>query len=291
MAFETTTTSADDYVLAAELLASRILPNFYGLNVAGHMTRFESIAGSPTTAADFPISGALTAASLLEGSDAAFTQYSTTKVTLTVAEAGLVLAITDLLNESDIVDMGHYAMQASMALANKVTTDITALAVGFSNSVGGSGVNLTEQNILDGITQLSAAGVFGPYHGIMHPQQWNDVAGAVGATITPAGTTGAESVAQVTNAFGAVPSFGGGLRELYGVVWSITSNVPTANSGADRAGMIVSPRYAIGFLEKWPARVRFQRDESLRATELVITCAFVVGELLDSAGVGVITDA
>ena len=47
----TTTTSANDYVLAAELLASRILPHFYGHNNAAHLTRFESIAGSPTKAA------------------------------------------------------------------------------------------------------------------------------------------------------------------------------------------------------------------------------------------------
>jgi len=291
VAQETTTTSANDLVLAAELMASRIMPNFYGLNTAGHMTRFESIAGSPTTAADFPIAGALTAQSLQEGSDASYSQYSTTKVTLTVAEAGLVLGLTDLLQSSDIVGVEHYASQASQALANKVTKDICALATGFSNSAGSTGVNLTEQNILDGATTLAAAGVYGPYHGILHPQQWNDLAGAVGGTITPAGTTGTQSVAEVTNAFGVRPAFDGGLRELYGVMWSITSNVPTANSGADRAGMIVSPQYAIGYLEKWPARVRFERDESARVTELVVTAAYVVGELLDGAGVGVITDA
>lgn len=291
MANETTTTSANDYVLAAELLASRILPNFYGNNAAGHLTRFESIAGSPTTAADFPISGSLSAAALTEGTDASFTQYSTSKATLTVAEAGLVLAITDLLNVSDIVDMGHYALQASMALANKVTTDITALSTGFSQQCGATTVNLSEQNILDGITLLAAGGVPGPYHGILHPQQWNDLAAAVGGTITPAGTTGSQSVAEVTNAFGATPAWDGGLRELYGVQWSISSNVPTATAGADRSGMIVSPMYAIGYLEKWPARVRFERDESLRATEIVVTAAYAVGELLDAAGVQVLTDA
>jgi hypothetical protein len=291
VANETTSTSANDYVLAAELLASRILPNFYGHNNAAHMTRFESIAGSPTKAADFPTAGSLSAAGLTEGTDAAFTQYSTGVVTLTVAEAGLVLAITDLLNVSDIVDMGHYAEQAGQALANKVTTDITALSSGFSNSVGSTTVDLTEANILDGIQTLAAAGVPGPYHGILHPQQWRDLAAAVGGTLTPAGTTGSESVAQVTRAFGAEPAFGGGLMDLYGVNWSISSNVPTATAGADRSGMIVSPRYAIGYLEKWPARVEMERDASLRATEIAVTAAYAVGELLDAAGVQVLTDA
>lgn len=291
MANETTTTSANDYVLAAELLASRILPHFYGLNVAGHLTRYETIAGSPTLAADFPVAGSLSASALTEGVDAPYSQYATSKVTLTVSEVGVVLAITDLLNVSHIVDMGHYAEQASMALAKKVTTDTLSLATGFSNSVGSSGVDLTEANILDGIATLGAAGVPGPYHGTIHNQQWRDMAGAVGGTITAAGTTGTESVAAVTNAFGARPTWDGGLRELYGVNWTISSNVPTANAGADRAGMIVSPRYAIGYLDKWPARVRFERDESARLGEIVVTSAYAIGELLDSAGVGVITDA
>lgn len=291
MANETTTTSANDYVLAAELLASRILPNFYGLNNAGHCTRFESIANSPTTAADFPISGSLSAAALTEGTDAAYTQYSTSKATLTVSEVGLVLAITDLLDSSDIVGLEHYAMQAGSALANKVTTDICALSTGFSSAAGtDTGNPLTEAIVLNVITAISAAGVPGPYHGILHPQQYNDLVAGIGATLTPAGSPGAGSVAEITNAFGAAPNWDGGLRELYGIIWSISSNVPSANAGADRAGMVVSPQYAIGYLEKWPARVRLERDESLRATEIVVTAAYAVGELRDAAGVGVITD-
>lgn len=291
MANETTTTSANDYVLAAELLASRILPHFYGLNVAGHLTRFESIAGSPTTAADFPIKGALSAGALTEGVDAPYTQYSTSKTTLTVSAAGLVLAITDMLSASDIVGDEHYAVEAGAALANKVTSDISSLATGFSGVAGSTGVNLSEQNVLDGVTTLAAAGVPGPYHGILHPQQWNDLAGNIGGTLTPAGSPGAGSVAEITNTFGAAPMWDGGLRELYNVQWSVSSNVPTANAGADRAGMIVSPAYAIGYLEKWPARVRLQRDESALLTEIVVTAAYAVGELRDAAGVGVITDA
>jgi hypothetical protein len=288
----TTTTSANDYVLAADLLASRILPNFYGSNSAGHLVRYETIAGAPSKAANFPISGALAANGLTEGSDAAYTQYSTDVVTLTVAEAGLVLAISDLLAASDIVGLDHYADQASQALANKVTVDILALATGLNGgtAAGSTGVALSELNIIDAVTTLAANNIPGPFHGILHPQQWNDLAVGVGASLNPLNAPGSQNTYQTSNDLTS-PIFDGGMREMYGVQWTVSGNVPLANAGADRAGMIVNPRYAIGWLDKWGARTEFERDASGRLTEIVITAAYAVGELRDTAGIAVVTDA
>lgn len=290
MANETTTTSANDYVLAAELLASRILPYFYGHNNVSHLIRYESIAGSPTTAADFPIAGQLAAAAMPEGVDTPYSQYATSKTTLTVSTVGLVLGITDLLDKSAIVDMGHYAEQAGMALANKITTDVLALNAGFSNTAGSTGVDLTEANILTAIQTLAAGGVPGPYNGVLHPIQWFDLAGSVGSTLNPANAPGNATVAQVTRDFGAEPAFSGGLNNLYGVNWTINSNVPSMAAGADRAGVVLNPRFAIGFVSKWDARVEFQRDASALVTEIVVTACYAVGELRDAAGVTIQTD-
>jgi hypothetical protein len=287
----TTTTSANDFVIAAEVVASAILPHYYGHLNAAALTRYESIANFPSTAKNFPTTGGLSAAGLTEGTDMAYTQFSTGVATVTVAEAGLTVTPTDLLNQSDIVDLDFYAAEAGKATAQYVNDAIFALSSGFSNSVGSTGSNLTELNILDGGTKLAAAGVPGPYVGVLHPQQWNDLAVAVGGSLTPATSPGAQSVQEITRTFGVEQVFDGGLINLYGVNWLISNRVPTANAGADRAGMIVHPMHAIGFVEKWPIRVELERDASLRATEIVVTTAFGVGELLDSAGVGVITDA
>jgi hypothetical protein len=92
-----------------------------------------------------------------------------------------------------------------------------------------------------------------------------------------------------SNEYGAVPD--GGLGRFYGVEWVITAAVPTANAGADRAGMIVSPSRALGLVEKWASRTELQRDASLRATEIVLTANYGVGEIDDLSGIGVITDA
>ena len=291
MAFETTTTSANDYVLAAELLASRILPFFYGHNNVSHLTRYESIAGSPTTAADFPTAGQVVAANMPEGTDTPYSQFSTGKVTLTVSTVGVVLGITDLLDKSQIVDMGHYAEQAGFGLANKITTDVLALNAGFSQVAGSTGVDLTEANILTAIQLLGAGGVPGPYNGVIHNIQWFDLAGSVGSTLNTANAPGNATVAQTTRDFGAEPAFSGGLNNLYGVNWTVNSNVPTMAAGADRAGVVVNPMYASGFVSKWDARVEFQRDASALVTEIVVTACYAVGELRDAAGVLIQTDA
>lgn len=288
MANYTTTTSANDLVDAAELVADAILPHFYGHNTAMHLVRQESIASYPGTAKNFPTVNALAAASVSEGADMAASQFSTGVETITVGEVGLLLVLTDLLSVSDIVTDDFYTGEAGKAMSKKLTTDVLSLSSGFSNSVGSTGVDITESEILEGIQTLMANGVDGPYHGVLHPRQYIDLVGDIGTTITPAANS-SESSRAVSNEFGARPD--GALGTLYGVNWSISNLVPTANSGADRLGMIVSPNYAIGLVWKWMVRVEPERDASLRAREIAITAAYGTGELLDSAGVGVLGDA
>lgn len=290
MANETTTTSANDYMLAESLMASAILPYFYGHNNVSHLYRYESIAGEPSTAKGFPVAGQLVAAAMPEGVDTAYSQYTTGTVRLTVSTVGLVLGITDLLDRSAIVDMGHYAEQAGQALANKVTTDVLALNAGFSQVAGSTGVDLTEANILTAIQLLGAGGVPGPYNGVLHNIQFMDLAGSVGSTINTLNAPGSDSVAAASRQFGAEPQFGGQLFNLYGVNWTVNSNVPSMAAGADRAGVVVSPRNATALVSKWDARVEFQRDASALLTEIVVSACYAVGELKDAAGVLIQTD-
>ena len=289
MANEITTTSANDLSYAAEILASAILDNFYGNLIAGPFVRSADISGAPTRAKSFPISPALAAASIAEGVDLANTPFATTQVTVTAAEVGLLLTITDLLSVSDIVDDGYYAAEGGKALAAKFNTDVLALSAGFANQCGATTVNLTEQNILDGLVTLAAAGVPPPYVGALHPRQWADLIADIGTTVTPAAGPGSQSARAATNDL-AVPS-SGGLGSLYGVEWYVSHLVPTATAGADRLGMIVQPSNALGHVSKWDARVEFERDASLRAREIAITACYGVGELRDACGIGVLTDA
>ena len=285
MANEVTTTSADDLSLAAELLAADILPALYGVMLRG-CVRNADISGAPTRAKDFPISPTLAAASVAEGVDMANTAFTTTHVTVTASEVGLLLTVTDLLSASDIVGDDYYVSQAAQALAAKMSTDLIAMAAGFSQQCGATTVNLSEQNIIDGLVLLAAAGVNGPYDGVLHPRQAADLIADIGTTINSAGGA---SLRAGTNEL--LVGTDNGLGTLYGVNWQVSHLVPTATAGADRLGMIVAPSQAIGRASKWDARVEFQRDASLRAREIAVTACYGLGEMRDLAGIGVLSDA
>jgi hypothetical protein len=282
-----TTTTADDLTYAAALFNQAIIDALYELNVLEGMVRKESIASANSKALDFPKTPKLAAASVAEGVDLTYTPFVTSKATITAGEVGIVLTPTDVANVSLIVGNPYYAAEAAKAMANKLSTDIAALAAGFSQQCGVTTVNLSEQNILDGITLLMAGSVPGPYRAVLHPQQWNDFAAGIGATINPVGY-GTSSRGE-SNQFGAVPD--GGLGRFYGVDWVVTAAVPTATAGADRLGMMVCPSRALGMVEKWSSRTELERDASLRATEIVVTANYGVGEIDDLSGIGILTDA
>jgi hypothetical protein len=282
-----TTTTADDLTYAAALLNQAIIDALYELNVFEPLVRKESIASVNSKALDFPKTPKLAAASVAEGVDLTYTPFVTSKTTITAGEVGIVLTPTDVANVSLIVGNPYYAAEAAKAMANKLSTDIAALAAGFSQQCGATGVNLSEQNILDGITLLMAGSVPGPYRAVLHPQQWNDFAAGIGATINPVGY-GTSSRGE-SNQFGAVPD--GGLGRFYGVEWVVSAAVPTATAGADRLGMMVCPSRALGMVEKWSSRTELERDASLRATEIVVTANYGVGEIDDLSGIGILTDA
>ncbi|HUS91406.1 MAG TPA: hypothetical protein VM695_06120, partial [Phycisphaerae bacterium] len=69
-----------------------------------------------------------------------------------------------------------------------------------------------------------------------------------------------------------------------------TTEVDTANSGADRAGAMFVPE-AMTLVQLRPLRVEYQRDAAARTTEVVATNVYGVGENVDTHGVPIITDA
>lgn len=289
MANEVTTTTADDLTLAASLLTDGIIDALYENNNAMGVVRFHSIADQPTKAKDFPKTPKIAAAAVAEATDLSNTAFSTTKATLTAGEVGVMLTVTDVQNIASIVDNGYFAEETGKAVANKITTDIAALSAGFSNQVGTTTVQMTEAQLLAAIATLEGASVPGPYKALVHAQHKLALAGAIGATFTPAAVGGESTRTALNDIPGAAPD--GMLGYLYGIEWFATSAVPTANTGADRLGMLVSPNRALGFVQNWDIRVEFERDASLRATEIVATANYGVGEIDDTSGVGLLTDA
>ena len=282
MANETTLTSANDLTYAA-LINESVIDYARASIVIAPLVRQFSLEGRAGRVLDVPVWGSVSAGAVNEGTDLSNSALSTDKVTLTAGEVGVMITVTDLLAESDILaNLDEYAQQLGLAVADKIDADLAALfaALNSAGAVGSTGVNLTDDNFLEALYTLEAADAPKPYHCMLHPRQWVDLrADIVTSTGVPYGASAAQEI--VNSGFAGV---------LFGVNVYQTTNVPTANTGADRAGAMFSSE-ALGIVTKWPARTELQRDASLRATEIVVTACYGVGELVDAFGVPIITDA
>lgn len=288
MANETTfTTMQSGFTITAAIANEHILEALYDLNHVDRLTRRVDLAGKPTKAHDIGLWPRLGAASVAEGVDAPTSQVTSTKATVTAGESVILVTPTDVLNLSSLAAIQDFAMACAEAIREKQMSDVANLASGFSNTVGGSGVNLTEANYLDAIATLANGRHMGNIASLLYTQQYFDLVASVGSTFTPAASTGA-TARQEANDWALAQN--GVIDPFFGFPIFVSTAVPTADSGANSAGMMVNVPRAIARGVKYDSRVEFQRDASLRATEVVVTSFDGVAEIEDAAGVGIVTD-
>jgi hypothetical protein len=194
--------------------------------------------------------------------------------------------ITDVLEVSDIAAAhGARLRQLGRALGDKVDVDICALFAGFSIAVGATTVNISLSNLLDAIYNLEvndAAGL-GSIVAVLHPRQTADLRTELEAD--------AASIYTNTSPNSLSKAMAGYFGSWFGIDIFQTTNVPTANAGADRAGGIFIRDYALGLVQKWAARVEAMRWPPIRGWVLVSTAMYGVFEIEDLAGVEGTTDA
>lgn len=241
------------------------------------------MTGTPGLVAQIPIYPALTADTPTDGSDLSNKAFEvTTSKTLTAAERGVLVTLTDLAQETASEDVAAaVGRQIGDAMAKKVDQDLAALFSGFSNSVGSGAAELTVEDLFKAAATLRANQAPGPYYAVVHPYQ----AYQLKKQLTGAGNTNMVNPSDVGNE---------ALRAgLVGTVAGITIFESTVVSG-DSAGAYVGAAFssdALGFMVKRNMRIENQRDASLRATEIVGSMAYGVGELFDVYGVGLKGDA
>ncbi len=191
-----------------------------------------------------------------------------------------------MLEVSDI-PAAHNARlrQLGRALGDKLDIDICALLSGFSTSVGATTVDLSLANILDAIYNLEVndtAGL-GSIVAVLHPRQTADIRTELEAD--QAVIYSGKSDSNLTKAQA------GWFGNWFGIDFYQSTNVATANAGADRAGGIFIRDYALGMVQKWTAKVEVMRWAPIRGFVLVAHAMYGVGEVEDLAGVAVVTDA
>ena len=279
----TTTTTYNDVQYTA-IITDEVKDALMATVVTPALLDFYNLAGEASTGVKIPKADKFTAAAVAEGTELINTALTSASVTITSSEIGIQATITDVLELSDI-PAAHAARlkQLGRAIGDKLDVDICALFSGFSTSVGSTTVNIALSDLLDAIYNLEvndAAGL-GALVGVLHPRQTADIR--------------TELEADAASIYVGTAKPGKAMAGYFGNWFDIdifqSTNVPTANAAADRAGGVFVRDYALGMAQKWAAKVETMRWAPIRGWVLVATAMYGVGEVEDSAGVGVVTDA
>jgi N4-gp56 family major capsid protein len=285
-ATDPTTTSTYDDVSYAAIITDEVKDALMAVVVTPALLDFHDLAGQASNSVKVPKADKFTAASVAEGTELTNTALTTASVTGTAAEIGIMATITDVLEVSDIpAAHGARLRQLGRAIGDKLDVDICALLGGFSTAVGATTVDITLSNLLDAIYNLEvndAAGL-GSIVAVLHPRQVADLRTELEAD--------SASIYTNTSPNSLSKSMAGYFGSWFGIDIFQSTNVPTANAAADRAGGIFVRDYALGLVQKWAARVEAMRWPPIRGWVLVATSMYGVFEIEDLAGVEAVTDA
>lgn len=257
--------------------------------------------------------GAAAAMSTEIASGASNSAYTTAGVALTIAGYTRQHQVSDLLGITagggGVVDANRVAQKLSRSLGLTMTDLVTALfsALNGGTGVGTSGVNLTVSDLYSAMYTLMLANVpFGPADPaflVLHPQQYTDFLASL------RGETGSDSLQAETAAqlrFSG-PGYKGMWKNI--AVWT-SDSCPTANAAADRVGAMFGSNafaYTLGNMLPLVGTHIDPSDVLVATPEIIVERRRVsandplstliahfypgVAELIDAAGVPIVTDA
>lgn len=252
------------------------------------LIRNYDMSGTPGLTAQIPIFPALTADSPADGADLSNKAFDvTTSKTITAAERGVLVTLTDLATETASEDVAAaIGRQIGQAMGLKVDQDIAALFTGFSQTVGSGATDVSVDTIFKAAATLRNANAPGPYYCVLHPYQ----AYSLKKQLTNAGATMSHALSDVGNT---------ALREGFiGKIANVNIFESTVIGGNSAESTGTGNYYgaafsadAMAYMLKRNMRVENQRDASLRATEIVGSMAYGTAEVFDNYGVAIIGNA
>lgn len=285
-ALNDTTTATYDDVQYTAIITDQVKDALMAVVVTPALMDYYTIAGEASTAVKIAKADSFTAAAVSEGVELANTALTSASVTLTAAEIGIMATITDVLELSDIpAAHGARLKQLGRSLGDKIDVDICVLVGAFSTDVGTTNNPLTLAQLLDAIFNLEVADAtgIGSLVAVFHPQQTADMRTEFEAdAASPYVGKGTGPLNMASNGY-----FG----PWFGIDIFTSTNVPTSNGGNDRGGGVFVRNYALGLVEKWSAKVETMRWIPIRGWVLVATAMYGVGEIEDTAGITLDTDA
>ena len=265
--------SSADSALLTNVLNEAIF-SYNERSIAGNVYTVYDYSGVPGLTVQIPVYPTATAYAPTQAQDLTGEAISTTSKTITAAEIGARIDVSDLLSESTARNMASdVGVMLGNALAEKVDVDAFSLFTETNittNSVGGTGTTITPAIILNAVYKLRAQNAptdaDGDYFAVIHPGQ----AYALTTALTQAGYNTSSNVLSTTgNSLISSSAFVGKLFNVKVFMSNTVADESTANSAA---GAVFSPM-AFGHILKRNIRIETQRDASARNTEFVATTA------------------
>lgn len=277
MANESTSTTLNDLLPS---IVSEALFVASERSIMRNLVRNFTVAMGAGKTITVPVYGMATAAGVNEATDLTNTAVSTGGAVLTVSEAGIMTTVTDIAVHSAssnvVADIGRLFGEA---IARKMDQDLTALFAGFTTVVGGNTTAATAAHIFQAVAKLRAAGVPGDQlFAVVNPLVAYDLKSSLTNAYANPNAGLIQNQAMATGYIGS----------LAGVPIFETSNV--LHTTGDSVGGLFH-RDALGLAMMQDIKIELQRDASLRATELVATAVYGVGELYDGYGVALSFDS
>lgn len=251
------------------------------------LVRNFNLVGQPGKQAKVGIYPSLATSALVsgEGTDATNNAITALEKTFNCDEIAALVTLTDTARDSaDDNTAASIGRILGETMAKKVDEDIAALFSGFSTEVGGGATppELTADLIFQAVANLRANSVMGPYVGVFHPNQVYNLK----KQLTNAG---AAAMSHSLSDLGNQALAEGFIGRIAGVD-IYESAVVTGSSTGSYIGAVMHTD-AIAYCLKKDITLETQRDASLRATEIVGSMTYAVGELQDLHGVAVNTEA
>ena len=254
------------------------------------LVRNVNMLGTSGLTAQIPVFPTIASASIGDGTALSNTSYTTLSKTITCAEAGVMVTLTDLARDAATEDLAAaLGKQMGNSLAEKIDTDLANLFSTFSDQLGGSGTELTADLIFQAASVLRSNKASGPYYGVFHPKQMFNLK----KQLTNAGANVINhNISDVGNA---------ALREgIVGSIAGVTLIESTVIAENDSAGNQVGGVFnsdALAYVLKRDIRIENIRVPSVRGEEWVASVAYGVGGVMDGNssrpgyGVGITVDA
>lgn len=266
--------AALDVSVFAAIVQSEMVRELRPAMTSREFIRFATKGAS--TVASFPLwtDPGAAAAPTDDLSEITSTALADTQVSVTAAEVGFRVDVTDLIRETHVTNLySEVGGMVARSVAEKWETDLAALMDDFTN-VTTAASTLTTTDLLAAVSALEQRDIPGPYVGYLDPKQTGELREQI-ATTSSSYAIGRDG--DLVRPFGDSGFFG----TYMGLpIWQ-TSLVVTTSS---LVGGAVFNKDALGCYEIWGPRIETQRDASYRALEFVGTQCYGFIEISDTRG-------